>query len=146
MFDSFNAKIYIFPEWKADARLTRVFRTIIQYMHEVSQKTGKNKDPNVQKIMKMLNDNHSLMEKHTGVSRKTADDSEDKKDISDLDLDMKETELPQTSQEIAEEKRIKRLEKQKRNVLRVNLDAVRIIKSVNIEKTTNLKTLMKQRL
>lgn len=49
----------------ADARLTREFRQIIQYMHEMSQKNGKSKDPNVQKIFSMLNNNFELMEKHT---------------------------------------------------------------------------------
>jgi hypothetical protein len=95
----------------ADARLTREFRTIIQYMHEISQKTGKNKDPNVQRIMKMLNDNHSLMERHTGVSRKSAD--EETKDLSELDLTIKTDEVTLLPEEIAEEKRVKRLEKQK---------------------------------
>jgi hypothetical protein len=49
----------------ASASLTREFRTIITYMHEMSQKSGKNKDPNVQKIFKMLNNNFSIMENET---------------------------------------------------------------------------------
>jgi len=99
----------------ADARLTREFRTIIQYMHKVSQKTGKNKDPNVQKIMKMLNHNYSLMERHT-LGKKTDDNSEDaaedKTDLGNLDMSLK-TDEKLSSAEIAEEKRLKRLEKQK---------------------------------
>jgi hypothetical protein len=58
----------------ADARLTREFRQIIQYMHEMSQKSGKNKDPQVQKIFEMLNSNFSLMEKHTGECKSSVDD------------------------------------------------------------------------
>jgi len=46
----------------ADARLTREFRQIINHMHKVSQNNGKNKDPNVQKLFKMLNQNFEMME------------------------------------------------------------------------------------
>lgn len=99
----------------ADARLTREFRTIIQYMHKVSQKTGKNKDPNVQKIMKMLNHNYSLMERHT-LGKKSDDNAEDaaedKNDLGNLDMSLK-TDENLSSAEIAEEKRLKRMEKQK---------------------------------
>ncbi len=98
----------------ADARLTREFRTIIQYMHKVSQKTGKNKDPNVQKIMKMLNHNYSLMERHTLGKKSSESELESKNDISNLDLTLKTTTDSRLStEEIAEEKRLKRLEKQK---------------------------------
>lgn len=69
----------------ADARLTREFRTIIQYMHKVSQRNGKNKDPNVQKIFKMLNHNYSLMEQHTNAGGGTPVIPEEN-DISNLDL------------------------------------------------------------
>ena len=69
----------------ADARLTREFRTIIQYMHKVSQRNGKNKDPNVQKIFKMLNHNYSLMEQHTNAGDGTPVIPEEN-DISNLDL------------------------------------------------------------
>jgi hypothetical protein len=69
----------------ADARLTREFRTIIQYMHKVSQRNGKNKDPNVQKIFKMLNHNYSLMEQHTNAGD-GAPIIPDENDISNLDL------------------------------------------------------------
>lgn len=52
--------------------LTREFRTIINYMHSVSQQNGKNKDPNIRKIFSMLNNNFKIME--------------EKKDISDSDV------------------------------------------------------------
>ncbi|NDB61694.1 hypothetical protein EB001_25125 [bacterium] len=51
----------------ANATLTREFRTIIQYMHEASQKSGKTKDPNIQKVFNMLNSNFALMEQKTGI-------------------------------------------------------------------------------
>ena len=69
----------------ADARLTREFRTIIQYMHKVSQRNGKNKDPNVQKIFKMLNHNYSLMEQHTSAGD-GAPIIPEENDIDNLDL------------------------------------------------------------
>lgn len=88
----------------ADARLTREFRQIIQYMHEVSQKSGKSKDPQVQKIFAMLNSNFSLMEKHT----KGKNDKEEEPDVPET--------IPETNEsaeEIAEEKKAKRMEKQR---------------------------------
>jgi hypothetical protein len=88
----------------ANASLTREFRTIIQYMHEVSQSSGKNKDPNVQKIFKMLNNNFSMMEKKTGV---TPSAEESKLDTT-KPLDEQPSDL-----EIASEKQSKRIEKQK---------------------------------
>ena len=51
----------------ADPKLTREFRQIIQYMHKVGAQTGKTKDPNVQKMLKALNANISIMEKSTGA-------------------------------------------------------------------------------
>jgi hypothetical protein len=69
----------------ADARLTREFRTIIQYMHKVSQRNGKSKDPNVQKIFKMLNHNYSLMEQHTNAGD-GAPIIPEENDIDNLDL------------------------------------------------------------
>lgn len=45
-----------------DARLTREFRLIIQYMHKQGQQSGKTKDPAVRRIFKMLNQNFDLME------------------------------------------------------------------------------------
>lgn len=47
----------------ADARLTREFRTIIQYMHKMGQQSNKNKDPAVRALFKMLNQNFELMER-----------------------------------------------------------------------------------
>jgi len=74
----------------ADARLTREFRQIIQYMHTASAKTGKNKDPNVQKLFKMLNQNFELMEKKTGVRPTNLNKTNiDKTNIDNLDLSLK---------------------------------------------------------
>ena len=81
----------------ANATLAREFRTIIKYMHKVSNKSGKSKDPNVQKIFKMLNNNFTMMEKDVG---KSADDDET--------LDETPTDV-----DAAAEKRARRLEKQK---------------------------------
>lgn len=44
-----------------DASLTREFRMIVQFMHKLSKKSGKSKDPNVQKIFSMLNQNFDKM-------------------------------------------------------------------------------------
>ena len=72
----------------ADARLTREFRQIIQYMHKVSAQNGRNKDPNVQKLFSMLNQNFALIENKTGASSKRpAADSG--KDLGDVDLTLK---------------------------------------------------------
>lgn len=43
--------------------LIREFRVIVSYMHEVSQKSGKNKDPNIKKIFNMLGQHFDVMEK-----------------------------------------------------------------------------------
>lgn len=88
----------------ANASLTREFRTIIQYMHEMSEKTGKNKDPKVKQIFDMLNNNFNMMDKHS----KKAPDAE-AKTLDSLDLTSKTEE----TQSAAEEKEIKRLEKLK---------------------------------
>jgi hypothetical protein len=72
----------------ANARLTREFRHIIQYMHKVSNQSGKNKDPAVQKIFSMLNKNFSLMEKQTGASddkESSSSGASDSKDTSSSD-------------------------------------------------------------
>jgi hypothetical protein len=46
----------------ADASLTREFRIIITHMHKVSVETGRNKDPQVQKLFGLLNKNFEMME------------------------------------------------------------------------------------
>jgi hypothetical protein len=51
----------------ADARLTREFREIIRYMHKVGAQNGRNKDPNVQKLFKMLNQNFAMMDKKSST-------------------------------------------------------------------------------
>jgi hypothetical protein len=55
----------------ADARLTREFRQIIQHMNKVSEQSGKNKDPAVQKLFSMLNKNFEVMER--GAKGSTSD-------------------------------------------------------------------------
>jgi hypothetical protein len=75
----------------ANATLAREFRTIIKYMHKVSNKTGKSKDPNVQKIFKMLNNNFSMMEKGS-KSKEFMEAAEDEEDTS-------ETPTEQTAEE-----------------------------------------------
>jgi hypothetical protein len=92
----------------ANATLAREFRTIIKYMHKVSNKTGKSKDPNVQKIFKMLNNNFDMMEKSAGVKSKKSLFEEETEEVVDED----ET-IPTNQEDIAAEKRAKRLEKQK---------------------------------
>ncbi len=106
----------------ANATLAREFRTIIKYMHEVSNKTGKSKDPNVQKIFKMLNNNFTLMEKNVGLKPQKSGDTQPDTGISaTTDMDelkasgtvLEEPEVPVEPDEIAEEKQAKRIEKQK---------------------------------
>lgn len=58
----------------ASATLTRQFREIIKYMTKMSEQSGRSKDPNVQKIFKMLNNNFNLMEKHTTKDKNKAGD------------------------------------------------------------------------
>lgn len=57
-----------------DARLTSEFRQIITYMHRLSEQTGKNKDPKVQQLFKMLNKNFELMEKGNKPKKGTLED------------------------------------------------------------------------
>lgn len=121
----------------ANARLTREFRQIIQYMHKISQKSGRSKDPQVQKIFAMLNSNFSLMEKHT--KGKKSDDTKDKPiidpvtglvisgDVPDSAVSVDPTDLGAVEDllietnavpdidpsEVADEKKTKRLEKQR---------------------------------
>lgn len=88
----------------ANATLAFEFRTIIKYMNDVSQRTGKNKDPNVQKIFKMLNNNFSLMEKN----------ATHQEDIMPTDeLGTVDTTDTVDTADIAVEKQAKRIEKQK---------------------------------
>jgi hypothetical protein len=68
-----------------DARLTREFRLIIQYMHKQGQRSGKTKDPAVQRIFKMLNQNFDLMEKK---APKTKKDDEDNKVDTEADTEV----------------------------------------------------------
>lgn len=66
------------------ASLTREFRIIIQYMNKVSEQTGKNKDPKVQKLFQMLNKNFELMEKGDKPSKKT-----EGTDLDDVNIELK---------------------------------------------------------
>lgn len=68
----------------ADARLTREFRQIIQYMHKVSNQNGRIKDPNVQKLFAMLNKNFSAMEEKTP---KPATKTDSSARLEDLDFE-----------------------------------------------------------
>jgi hypothetical protein len=49
----------------ADARLTREFKQIIKHMAKVSEQSGRNKDPAIQKLFAMLNKNFEIMERGT---------------------------------------------------------------------------------
>ncbi len=110
----------------ANATLTQEFRRIIKYMGEVSQKTGKNKDPNVQKIFKMLNTNFNLMEKSTNKN-KTDDKNVDDSDIMPTE-ELKDVELnnPDLDPELdaAAEKQARRIEKQRAKKKRKNKKSV----------------------
>jgi hypothetical protein len=134
----------------ADARLTREFRQIIQYMHEVSQKSGKSQDPQVKKVFDMLNSNFALMEQNskkkttdvenslasvdfslkTDVVHETVADST-QMDTVDTPLDNENT----SSVPESEEKRTKRLEKQKAKKQRkkVKVAASKLVNVVNIK-------------
>lgn len=60
----------------ADMKLTREFRTIIAYMRESAEKSGKIKDPKVKQILEMTQRNFSLMEqqaKKDGYDDNSAD-------------------------------------------------------------------------
>ena len=57
----------------ASASLTREFRIIIGYMQNIGNKSGKAKDPNVQKVFKMLNSSFSLMEKGSKKTKITTE-------------------------------------------------------------------------
>ena len=58
----------------SDAKVVREFRTIIQFMHKMSKQSGKDKDPNLQKIFKMLNSQFSSAE---NPPEKTPEDTTD---------------------------------------------------------------------
>ena len=60
----------------ANPRLTREFRKIIQYMHKVSNKSGKSKDPQIQKLFSMLNKNFEVMEQHEPKPKETKETKE----------------------------------------------------------------------
>ncbi len=99
----------------ANATLAREFRTIIKYMHEVSNKTGKSKDPNVQKIFKMLNNNFTLMEKNTGVKAPVLTPTDEFESAGAIATELKDepADIVVDADEVAEEKQAKRIEKQK---------------------------------
>ena len=82
----------------ADARLTREFREIIRYMHKVGEQNGRNKDPNVQNIFKMLNQSFGMMEKKT-EAKPSKFGLSGSKNIDDLDclLDVKDNKEDNTT-------------------------------------------------
>ena len=97
----------------ANATLAREFRTIIKYMHDVSQKTGKNKDPNVKKIFKMLNNNFAMMEKNMSKDKATKND-DDTADTADTTNSTIDSTIDSNGESVeAKERREKRLEKQR---------------------------------
>lgn len=61
----------------ADMKLTREFRTIINYMRESAEKSGKIKDPQVKKILEMTQKNFALMEEHAKKSSKESEVTEE---------------------------------------------------------------------
>jgi hypothetical protein len=110
----------------ANARLTREFRHIIQYMHKVSNQSGKNKDPAVQKIFSMLNKNFSLMEKQTGVDDSDKSDGQfdgksDGKSGSQLDGKSDGTKDTVKSESSAKKSKKKKKSKAKAELPDVNL-------------------------
>jgi hypothetical protein len=95
----------------ANATLAREFRTIINYMRQMSEKSGKSKDPNVQKIFKMLNNNFAMMEKNTGVKPSPIIETTD--ELTEEAIATELAEEPDVDLvEIAEEMQAKRIEKQ----------------------------------
>ena len=91
----------------ADARLTREFKQIIKHMAKVSEQSGRNKDPAIQKLFAMLNKNFEVMEKNTKgkASDKEPDDpawladikeddsKDDSKDAADAAAEIDTTEV-----------------------------------------------------
>jgi len=71
-----------------DPRVAREFRQIIQYMHKVSQQNGKIKDPNLQKLFSVLNENYNIMEgKMKSDNKDNKDDTKElENNLSDLDI------------------------------------------------------------
>jgi hypothetical protein len=98
----------------ADARLTREFRQIIQYMHKMSTQNGKNKDPNVQKLFGLLQKNFEIMENKTGKKTSGIDGDEDKdKDVDECsgnsNIDEKSSNLDNMDFSLKDDKDIKDL-------------------------------------
>ena len=60
----------------ADARLTREFKQIIKHMAKVSEQSGRNKDPAIQKLFAMLNKNFEIMERGTKGKSDGKDDAD----------------------------------------------------------------------
>lgn len=85
-----NFIVDVSNEGGPDARLTTEFRKIIQYMHKMSQQNGKNKDPKVQQLFKMLNKNFEVMEQNTPKPQVGT--------LDDIDLNMKETDDVETEE------------------------------------------------
>jgi hypothetical protein len=71
----------------ASPQLTREFRMIIQYMRKVSMKNGKHKDPNVQKLFGMLNQNFNIMEQNAKPQNSNIDNTVT--NIEKVDLSLK---------------------------------------------------------
>ena len=61
-----------------DTKLLFEFKTIISYMHEMSEKSGQSKNPQVQKIFKTLKKTFETVERQTSFDDVDDDPSEDK--------------------------------------------------------------------
>jgi hypothetical protein len=73
--------------------LMREFKIIVEYMKEVSQQSGRAKDPNVQRLFKALKTNFSMMDSENANIEEVnelEDPSEDKMASADLLSDKKE--------------------------------------------------------
>ncbi len=123
----------------ANASLAREFRTIIKYMHKVSNKSGKAKDPNVQKIFTMLNNNFTLMEKETGLKSKEPLYEEETTETAETAETAEVSEVPETtdsvdsSDAVAAEKRAKRLEKLKAKKKKKGKKVVDEVEETNVD-------------
>lgn len=70
-----NFIIDVSNQGKSDPRLTREFRTIMQYIQKAGQQRKQNSDPNLQKLFKLLNHNFSLMEQKNRPEKSLDKDS-----------------------------------------------------------------------
>lgn len=85
----------------SNARLTREFRQIIQYMDKVSKQNGKSNDPRIQEVFKMLRKNFEIMEQKSSKKPEIIPVKTESKDLEDIDFTIPDTfDLDQTMAEI----------------------------------------------